>query len=94
MYFHVDRRYFSQQEIDWAAAEASLEVDRSIDEVSWAKPGYRNGMKMLHEFCQKRLKKFAQKRNDPLGDAISNLSPWFHFGQNFICFHKLLICNV
>ncbi|CAH1405666.1 unnamed protein product [Nezara viridula] len=69
------------KEIDWAAAEASLEVDRTIDEVSWAKPGYLNGMKMLHEFCQKRLSKFAQKRNDPLGNALSNLSPWFHFGQ-------------
>nr|UHH90574.1 cyclobutane pyrimidine dimer photolyase [Pyrrhocoris apterus] len=69
------------KEIDWQVAEASLEVDRSVDVVSWAKPGYINGIKMLYEFCNDRLKKFKDKRNDPLGNAISNLSPWFHFGQ-------------
>lgn len=78
---HPHKGKLKSDEIDWQAAEAALEVDRTIDEVSWAKPGYVNGIKTLFDFCEKRLKKFKDKRNDPLGDAISNLSPWFHFGQ-------------
>ena len=58
-----------------------LEVDQSVEEVQWAVPGTRAGMEMLHEFIQKRLKLFGEKRNDPTFDALSNLSPWFHFGE-------------
>lgn len=78
MYF-----FLCKQAIDWQAAEASLEVNRTVDAIEWAKPGYINGMKMLHEFCYKRLKNYSKKRNDPLGDGVSNLSPWFHFGSFF-----------
>lgn len=28
-----------------------------------------------------RLAKYAEKRNDPTVDALSNLSPYFHFGH-------------
>ncbi|CAG0889189.1 unnamed protein product, partial [Darwinula stevensoni] len=67
--------------IDWDEVQKFLEVDRSVEEVQWATPGTRAGMQMLHEFIQKRLKLFGEKRNDPTVDALSNLSPWFHFGQ-------------
>lgn len=53
--------------------------------VEWAKPGYDEGMKQLKSFLDKRLKIFATKRNDPTQDALSNLSPWFHFGKNYVC---------
>ncbi|KAK9505830.1 hypothetical protein O3M35_009804 [Rhynocoris fuscipes] len=69
------------EDIDWIAAENSLEVDMTVGEVDWAKPGYRAGMQTLYEFCEKRLQNFSQKRNDPLANALSNLSPWFHFGH-------------
>ena len=36
---------------------------------------------MLESFIDTRLKIYADKRNDPNEDALSNLSPWFHFGQ-------------
>lgn len=39
------------------------------------------GTKELQDFCLKRLRQFNTKRNDPLANALSNLSPWFHFGQ-------------
>ena len=38
------------------------------------------GKRMLHEFCDTRLKKFAASRNDPTVEALSGLSPWFHYG--------------
>jgi deoxyribodipyrimidine photo-lyase len=35
----------------------------------------------LQSFINSRLKIFNSKRNDPTVNALSNLSPWFHFGQ-------------
>ncbi|KPU77038.1 uncharacterized protein Dana_GF13637, isoform B [Drosophila ananassae] len=67
--------------VDWTAAYEMLECDKSVDEVDWAKPGYKAACKQLYEFCSRRLRQFNDKRNDPLADAISGLSPWLHFGQ-------------
>ncbi|XP_052216711.1 deoxyribodipyrimidine photo-lyase-like isoform X1 [Dreissena polymorpha] len=69
------------QSVDWAAAYSSLEVDQTVRPVEWAKPGYLSGMQMLESFCKYRLKDYVADRNNPTVDAISNLSPWFHFGQ-------------
>ncbi|XP_034231046.1 deoxyribodipyrimidine photo-lyase [Thrips palmi] len=67
--------------IDWEKCEAHLEVDRTVDEVQWAVPGYSGGISTLESFINKRLKIFGSKRNDPTLDALSNISPWLHFGQ-------------
>ncbi|SPP75572.1 deoxyribodipyrimidine photo-lyase-like [Drosophila guanche] len=67
--------------IDWPAAYAMLECDMDVDEVQWAKPGYKAACLQLYEFCSRRLGKFNDKRNDPTVDALSGLSPWLHFGQ-------------
>lgn len=69
------------KEIDWKSAETTLKVDRSVGPVDSYVPGYTAGMCVLKEFCDSRLKLFASKRNDPTVDALSNLSPYFHFGQ-------------
>ncbi|KAM7344724.1 deoxyribodipyrimidine photo-lyase photorepair [Cochliomyia hominivorax] len=66
---------------DWKLAYASLECDMSVDEVANTKPGYKAACKQLQEFCLKRLKMFHTNRNDPTKNALSGLSPWFHFGQ-------------
>ncbi|CAH1780581.1 unnamed protein product [Owenia fusiformis] len=70
-----------QKPIDWSAAEASLEVDRKVTEVEWAEPGTAAGLRTLESFIKKRLKYFDVDRNDPTKNALSNLSPWIHFGQ-------------
>ncbi|CAG0888695.1 unnamed protein product [Darwinula stevensoni] len=67
--------------INWDEVYMWLECDRSVPEVTWAKPGTSAGMRMLQDFIQNRLKMYAEKRNDPTVDAMSNLSPWLHFGQ-------------
>lgn len=67
--------------IDWKKALASVNVDKTVGEVDWVKPGYRNAVGMLESFINKRLKLFGSKRNDPTVNALSNLSPYFHFGQ-------------
>lgn len=69
------------QKIDWEKCEAHLEVDRTVDEVDWVVPGYSGGISTLESFINKRLKSFGTKRNDPTLDALSNISPWLHFGN-------------
>nr|CAD7452399.1 unnamed protein product [Timema tahoe] len=69
------------QPVDWAEADALLKVDRTVGPVAWAKPGTTAGLAVLEGFCNKRLRLFSTKRNDPTIDALSNLSPWLHFGQ-------------
>lgn len=59
----------------------SLEVDETVKPVEWAVPGTRAGLDTLNEFCLKRLRKYATQRNDPNVNALSNLSPWLHFGK-------------
>ncbi|EDO44191.1 predicted protein [Nematostella vectensis] len=66
---------------DWDAVDTFIEVDRSVGEVDWAKPGTAEGLFMLESFCKDRLKYFHSSRNDPTKRALSNLSPWFHTGQ-------------
>ncbi|XP_054838045.1 deoxyribodipyrimidine photo-lyase-like [Eublepharis macularius] len=67
--------------VDWDACYASLQVDCSVKEVGWAKPGTASGLAMLEQFIDERLKLFGTERNNPNRSALSNLSPWFHFGQ-------------
>ncbi|XP_034943471.1 deoxyribodipyrimidine photo-lyase [Chelonus insularis] len=67
--------------IDWSNAIRDVEIDRTVDKVDWCKPGYRGALAELENFLNKRLPKYHTKRNDPTEDALSNLSPWFHFGQ-------------
>lgn len=45
------------------------------------KGGYMRGMRALEEFLQKKSNAYDSKRNDPTADALSNLSPWIHFGH-------------
>ncbi|XP_038001563.1 deoxyribodipyrimidine photo-lyase-like isoform X1 [Motacilla alba alba] len=67
--------------IAWEACYSSLQVDHSVKEVEWATPGTAAGMAVLKSFIAERLKSFSTHRNDPNKAALSNLSPWLHFGQ-------------
>lgn len=54
----------------------------AVRQVDWAIPGMTAGKTVLQQFCEKRLMLFATSRNDPTKEALSNLSPWFHFGTS------------
>ncbi|XP_025058533.1 deoxyribodipyrimidine photo-lyase-like [Alligator sinensis] len=69
------------QPIDWDACYAGLEVDRTVPEVKWATPGTAAGLAVLQAFVARRLPGYSEYRNNPNKAALSNLSPWFHFGQ-------------
>jgi len=67
--------------IDWDLVKKEQNVDESVGSVTWAKPGTCHGYEMLESFVTSRIKYYNDKRNDPNVQALSNLSPWFHFGQ-------------
>lgn len=68
-------------EIDWEKCYASLKCDQSVKKVDWAVPGYEGGIKVLDDFIKARLRIYEDERNDPNKNALSHLSPWYHFGQ-------------
>jgi len=67
--------------IDWDKVTASLKVDREVKEVDWIKPGELAASKSLKDFLENRLERYSEDRNDPNKNALSNLSPYLHFGQ-------------
>lgn len=73
--------FLAAQPIAWEACYSSLQVDDTVKEVEWATPGTAAGMAVLKSFIAERLKSFSTHRNDPNKAALSNLSPWLHFGE-------------
>jgi deoxyribodipyrimidine photo-lyase len=67
--------------IEWKKAWKSLEVDTSVAEIDWLKPGGKAALKTLRNFLEKKLTGYDEKRNLPTEDFQSDLSPYLHFGQ-------------
>lgn len=69
--------------IDWNQALKTVNVDKSVDEIKWIHPGTKAAFAMLDSFVKERLRNYKKLRNDPVQQhiAVSNLSPYFHFGQ-------------
>jgi deoxyribodipyrimidine photo-lyase len=59
----------------------SLPVDRSVAPVAGFKGGAAEARARLREFIRKKLPGYAEDRNDPSRDALSDLSPYLHFGH-------------
>ncbi|MFN2267297.1 MAG: deoxyribodipyrimidine photo-lyase, partial [Desulfonatronovibrio sp.] len=59
----------------------NLNLDSSVPPVDWIKPGWDQALTVLDNFIDHGLKDYQQKRNDPNANALSNLSPYLHFGQ-------------
>lgn len=68
---------------DWVNCWKHVDIEE-LPEITWACPGYKGGIKQLDIFCLKRLRNYAVKRNDPTLNFLSDLSPWFHFGEKFL----------
>ena len=69
------------RQTDWRAARRGVKVDTSVPAVDWIVPGERAAKKTLRHFIRHNLASYATKRNDPNLSALSNLSPYLHFGQ-------------
>lgn len=58
-----------------------LDLSDEAAPVDWLVPGERAALKVLQEFLQVKALDYAEKRNDPNEDALSNLSPYLHYGM-------------
>ncbi|MFC2088903.1 deoxyribodipyrimidine photo-lyase [Calditrichota bacterium] len=72
---------FDIPSINWSELRKILKVDFSVKEVHWPKPGEKEALNTLNYFINHKLDRYDTERNDPNQDAVSNLSPYLHFGK-------------
>ena len=58
-----------------------LDVNRAVLPVTGFRGGASIARRLLYSFIEDKLDRYAEERNDPNRDALSNLSPYLHFGQ-------------
>ena len=66
---------------DIKKALKKLKIDRSVKASPFLTGGTSEAKKRLAFFIKHKLDDYADKRNDPMLDCQSNLSPHLHFGQ-------------
>ena len=66
--------------INWEEADKNLYLDKNVKEVSWIRPGESQALKRL-DTLKIDLMNYGNGRNDPTKSALSNLSPYIHYGQ-------------
>ncbi len=58
----------------------NTKTNREILPVTWCTPGEKSAHKMLANFIS-HIDEYGEKRNDPVADVQSNLSPYLHYGM-------------
>jgi len=66
---------------DLQAALKQLKIDRTVKASAFYTGGTAQAKKRLKKFIKDKLNDYDTKRNDPMQDCQSNLSPYLHFGQ-------------
>lgn len=69
------------EKVDWKKVASSLKINYEVKEVDWIIPGQLAATDTLRDFLENKLERYAEDRNDPNKNALSNLSPYLHFGQ-------------
>lgn len=67
--------------VDWEKALSSVTSPALENYHPPFKPGEEHALEVLREFVEQRLLNYAEGRNDPNESALSNLSPYLHYGQ-------------
>ena len=67
--------------VDWGKMRNSIQAPRLKKYDIQFKSGEDAAHTILEDFISNRLASYAEKRNDPTEDTLSNLSPYLHFGQ-------------
>lgn len=58
-----------------------LKIDSSVNPSQHFVGGTSQAEKRLQDFLKNKLPRYAELKNDPSTDYVSNLSPYLHFGQ-------------
>ncbi len=67
--------------VEWTVVVNWLNADTSVAPISWLQSGEKHALYCLDDFVKHRLSGYNYRRNNPLADGQSNLSPYLHFGQ-------------
>lgn len=67
--------------IDWEKLLQKFSKNSSTKPVDWITPGTQAAKRMVRSFIDTKLDSYAEERNNPNLDALSNLSPYLHFGH-------------
>ncbi|MBN1436385.1 MAG: deoxyribodipyrimidine photo-lyase [Sedimentisphaerales bacterium] len=70
---------FDVEDVDRAIGR--LDIDRSVKRVDTFRGGTNEGKKHLRQFIAAKLDLYAERKNDPNAEVLSNFSPYLHFGQ-------------
>ncbi|MHB8929365.1 MAG: deoxyribodipyrimidine photo-lyase [Melioribacteraceae bacterium] len=71
----------ANEKFDWLKIRNSLQINFDVHEVDWIAPGENSAQNSLEIFIKNKLVNYNDKRNDPNANAVSNLSPYLHFGH-------------
>ncbi|MCB9209563.1 MAG: deoxyribodipyrimidine photo-lyase [Ignavibacteriales bacterium] len=71
----------SSPKINWENIYKILEIDNKVKPVEDFVPGENSAEKILKNFIENKLNNYSEARNDPNKNALSNISPYLHFGQ-------------
>lgn len=66
---------------DWDAYIDNPNIGQTVKEPDWVKPGSKAAHEVLDTFLDVAINDYDELRNDPNESALSNLSPYLHFGQ-------------
>ena len=66
--------------VNWERIIDELSVDRMVKSVDWIVPGEAAALNRLR-FLKNNMQGYNINRNNPTLNKLSNLSPYFHFGQ-------------
>jgi deoxyribodipyrimidine photo-lyase len=66
---------------DIREALSQLQINRDVGPVASLHGGARQAKAQLQHFVERELAHYADLKNDPGQDALSNMSPYLHFGQ-------------
>jgi len=70
---------FESNDVDQAVEK--LNIDKSVKKVKTFHGGTASAKGHLKMFIDTKLDKYADQRNDPTKDLLSQMSPYLHFGQ-------------
>jgi deoxyribodipyrimidine photo-lyase len=69
------------REIKWKDLIKFLNINRRVPEVKEIKSGEKAAKVVMKDFLDKKISTYDKYSRDPTEDALSNLSPYLHFGQ-------------